>query len=265
MSLKHGSEDSIELPFVRNNDTFSAVITQLSLYIHETIQTPATFEDLRTAPRSKPLIKLAAHLTDNVRHKQIIPALLALRSYFAGQTNDEPGVNLARAYACEYVAWRYVLQLSEWEIIDCLLEDLDLDLSDSPGSQTPEPTEQSLLLSQERQPDHLEAVPRHRNREQQNERRRQQRPLSVRIVSVSDVLQSTLSVEDNDNPAKNEAFAMYFNGLNALEIAAVSDSKKFLSQRVIQKVIERIWKGDIVFWETMDVDSIKEAKVYSKR
>jgi hypothetical protein len=266
MLFKRDSEDLVDMPFIRNNDSFSSVIAQLSPYIEEVIQASVTFEDLRSPLRSRPLTKLAAHLTDSVRHKLIVPALLALRSYFAGQTDDEPGINLGRAYACEYVAWRYVLQLSEWEIIDCLLEDLDLDLSGSPGDQTPEPShiEQSLLLSPEQHQDHLEAIPRQHTREQHIERRRQ-RSLSLRISSVSDVLQHTLNDESNVNPVKNEAFAMYFNGLNALEIAAVSNAKKFLSQRIIQRVIERMWTGEIVFWETMGVDSIKEAKVYNKR
>lgn len=36
--------------------------------------------------------------------------------------------------------------------------------------------------------------------------------------------------------------------LNALEIAAVSNAKKFLSQKPVQGIIEAIWHGDIIFW-----------------
>lgn len=254
----------IKLPSIKNNDSFASVIAQICPYLQEVIGAPASFETLRTPLRSKPLNKLAAHLTDSVHHKQIVPALLALRSYFAGQTDDEPGINLTRAYACEYVAWRYVLQLSEWELIDCLLEDLDLAATEGFNTQTPDLVEHSHLLQTDQQAGRIEAVSRQKNRQRPLEWRRQ-RPLSMRITDVSDVLQNSLSEDDNINPAKHEAFAMYFNGLNPLEVAAVSDAKKFLSQRIIQQLVEKIWKGDIVFWETMDIDSIKEAKVYNKR
>ena len=63
----------------------------------------------------------------------------------------------------------------------------------------------------------------------------------------------------------HDDFTASFDNLNALEIAAVSDAKKFLSQRVVQRIIESIWRGDIVFWETLDVGSEKEAKIYNKR
>ena len=55
-----------------------------------------------------------------------------------------------------------------------------------------------------------------------------------------------------------------FIGLNALEIAAISDAKKFLSQRVVQKVVNDIWDGKIVFWESLSVNSKKRAHVYNK-
>lgn len=58
--------------------------------------------------------------------------------------------------------------------------------------------------------------------------------------------------------------ASAFAGLNALEIAAVAEAKKFLSQKTIQNIIDGIWKGDIVFWETLGTHSEKQAKVYRK-
>ena len=72
---------------------------------------------------------------------------------------------------------------------------------------------------------------------------------------------------DGDNVGENEndGFASSFDNLHALEIAAVSGAKKFLSQRVIQKIIEKIWRGDIVFWETLSVGSEKGAKIYNKK
>ena len=55
-----------------------------------------------------------------------------------------------------------------------------------------------------------------------------------------------------------------FVGLNALEIAAVAGAKKFLSQRVVQKTVDDIWNGHIIFWESLSVHSKKKAKFYNK-
>lgn len=50
--------------------------------------------------------------------------------------------------------------------------------------------------------------------------------------------------EEEEDPTKP------FVTLNALEIAAVANAKRFLSQHVVQKIITGIWNGDIVFWES---------------
>lgn len=64
---------------------------------------------------------------------------------------------------------------------------------------------------------------------------------------------------------EKESFSASFENLNALEVAAVTEAKKFLSQKVVQHMIESIWRGDIIFWETLSVNTKKEAKVYSKK
>ena len=56
-----------------------------------------------------------------------------------------------------------------------------------------------------------------------------------------------------------------FETMNALEIAIVSGSKKFLSQKTVQKILNGIWNGDIVFWESMGVHSRKEVRIYNRR
>ena len=56
-----------------------------------------------------------------------------------------------------------------------------------------------------------------------------------------------------------------FIGLNALEIAAIANAKQFLSQRVVQKIVDNIWSGHIVFWESLSVSSKKKAQVYNQR
>lgn len=56
-----------------------------------------------------------------------------------------------------------------------------------------------------------------------------------------------------------------FAGLNALEIAAVAEAKHFMSQRVVQKIVNGIWYGEIVFWESVSVHSKKRAQLYNER
>jgi hypothetical protein len=60
------------------------------------------------------------------------------------------------------------------------------------------------------------------------------------------------------------ALAAEFAGLNALEIAAVAGAKKFLGEKSIQRVINGIWKGDIVFWDTLSTHSVKKAQFYNR-
>lgn len=72
-------------------------------------------------------------------------------------------------------------------------------------------------------------------------------------------------IDSTAEPDDNEEFTSSFQNLNALEVAAVTNAKKFLSQRVIQKIIGSIWRGDIIFWETLSVHSVKQAKIYNKR
>lgn len=56
--------------------------------------------------------------------------------------------------------------------------------------------------------------------------------------------------EDDDDDKEEEDPTKPFVTLNALEIAAVANAKRFLSQHVVQKIITGIWNGDIVFWDS---------------
>lgn len=53
-----------------------------------------------------------------------------------------------------------------------------------------------------------------------------------------------------------------FEGLNALEIAAIANAKRFLSQHIVQKIITGIWNGDIIFWDTLSINSTKKPRFY---
>lgn len=65
------------------------------------------------------------------------------------------------------------------------------------------------------------------------------------------------SDDDEDDPTSS------FIGLNALEIAAIADAKRFLSQNVVQKIITGIWNGDIVFWDSLSVHAEKKPRFYN--
>lgn len=171
--------------------------------------------------------------------------------------DDDRGLNLTRGYACEFVAWRFVTHLSGREAIDFLLfelpsaafaappaDDVEASVSDHghSGRHTQESiSERSALLIQSEYPFPLN-----------------QRLEDTLVDGREDAIDAKADDEDN-------AFASSFQNLNALEVAAVSDAKKFLSQRVIQRIIESIWRGEIIFWETLSVDSTKDAKIYNKK
>ncbi|CAK7222903.1 hypothetical protein SBRCBS47491_005022 [Sporothrix bragantina] len=68
---------------------------------------------------------------------------------------------------------------------------------------------------------------------------------------------------DSDSDDDEEDPTAPFVNLNALEIAAVADAKRFLSQNVVQKIITGIWNGDIVFWDRLEVNAIKKPRFYN--
>lgn len=72
---------------------------------------------------------------------------------------------------------------------------------------------------------------------------------SKRYQLLRSISRLTTHDDDGDGDEKEEDPTKPFVTLNALEIAAVADAKRFLSQHVVQKIITGIWDGDIVFWD----------------
>ena len=164
----------------------------------------------------------------------------ALKWHFSAiEAEDDRGISQTRGLACELVAWRFVTHLTEREAIDHLCYELssprkgssDEVLGDGVdgAAETAEPSESMPLLDEA-------------NADQ------------------------TYVDEDTGTYTSDDAtsFASTFAGLNALEVAAVAEAKKFLSQKAIQRVIDGIWKGDIVFWDTFGQHSRKQAKIYNR-
>ncbi|KAF2458897.1 hypothetical protein BDY21DRAFT_339188 [Lineolata rhizophorae] len=244
------------LPDIRDDDPFDDVVCKLSAYFVQAVRAPLSFEQLRTIPHSRSLDPLIDHLTNEVMHQALLAALLALKGHFAVlETDDDREVNEARGYACEIVAWRFVMGLREGEKIDHLLYELPPASLPPPEQEPEEPEEPDEEIGEG--PTNLEASQASTERSE--------------LLSNDQFMSSSLRFGTNHTAAtetivaENRVFATTFERLNALEIAAVSEAKKFLSQRVIQKVINDIWKGEIVFWETLNVSSMKQAKKYNRR
>jgi hypothetical protein len=116
--------------------------------------------------------------------------------------------------------------LSERDAIDYLCTDLvQRNSTNDDGSQLSSSGEETPLLNEELQPDNLQTD------------------------DVSDAQAGAVSPKD-------------YQQLNALEIAAVCEAKKFMSQRAVQRIIDGLWKGDIMLWQTMSPHAVKRATLH---
>lgn len=92
------------------------------------------------------------------------------------------------------------------------------------------------------------------------------RPVSRRLDLLQSISRiSDLFGSDSENEDEEEDPTSSFTGLNGLEIAAVADCKKFLSQAIVQKIITAIWTGDITFWESLSEHTKKKPQFYNSR
>jgi hypothetical protein len=73
----------------------------------------------------------------------------------------------------------------------------------------------------------------------------------------------SMTYDDSAEEEEEEDPTKPFVNLNALEIAAVADAKRFLSQAVVQKIITGIWNGDIIFWDRLSVHTEKKPRFYN--
>ena len=149
--------------------------------------------------------------------------------------HDDHGINETRGYACEIVAWRFLTHLSGAELIDYLLHELP------PICLDPEGYDEAEIRVDNGDAAERAAL------------------LSGRNFSAA----SSQGGTKTSSIAEREPLSS-FVGLNALEIAAVAGAKKFLSQQIVQKTVDDIWNGHIIFWESLSVHSKKKAKLYNK-
>lgn len=171
----------------------------------------------------------------------------ALKGHFSAlEIDDDRGISATRGLACELVAWRFLAHLNDREAIDYLLCELPL-VSRHNGGMRRESTDTSRQSTTSMPDGATDRTPLLDGSREESIRNTGEVPM---IKSTSD-----------DEPG----FASNLEGLNALEIAAVTNAKKFLGQKAIQRVINGIWKGDIVFWETLGTHSEKKAIVYNEQ
>jgi hypothetical protein len=171
-----------------------------------------------------------------------------LKWHYSNLEPDDRGINETRAHVCELVAWRFLAHLSEGELIDYLLHELP----------APEEIEHDAM-SDISQSEHV---------------RNDQRvgfDESSGLLSAHSPYHARHDSEYfysfgiNGSGNKEEDPTLPFVHLNALEIAAVADAKKFLSQRVVQKIVTGIWCGDIIFWDSLNSETKKKAQKYNER
>jgi hypothetical protein len=258
-----------DVPILDSEEPFSDVVFKLSSYVSKAVDTAFTYEQLRTTIVGQSLRPLISSLSDDCHHPAIVAALLAARYLFINAEGDvDTSLNESRALACELVAWQFLTFLSEKELIDFLLYELPEDpesttrsslaasrVTTNVDSARPDlgtSTESSPLL--QNQGDHhgslfgppRQAYPRHDDR--------------FTNGTTSDTFGG-----DGDDASRKADLDESMAGMNALEIAAIGNAKKFLSQPPVQKIVEDIWNGDVIFWENLSVHAVKKPRVYNKR
>lgn len=154
------------------------------------------------------------------------------------ENSDEPGVNEARGYACEFVTWQFITSLKDSDVMEFLL--VELPPVASPTSQDEEDRQSS-------QGNGLNLAP------------------SSERTPLLPTTNGDYFAHDSATISRFSSLTSQCENLSALEIAAVSGAKKFLGQRPVQKIINGLFKGDIVFWETLSVDSVKRPRKYNRK
>ncbi|KAH0270407.1 hypothetical protein KCU91_g8078, partial [Aureobasidium melanogenum] len=239
-----------QLPRIGKNDSLKTLIQKLARYLTELVEKPITFEEFRTT-QNHLLTPLCRHLLHDVHHPALVAALLVLKGHFVTlEADEEQGIHAARGFACEAVATRFIIGLADREIIDSLLYELQIpDISETDNQIVDENQPELLSPATEQSP----LLPRSSLRSRGSYRSR------LTIPEAYD------GAAEESTAASDAELAEQFDGLNALEIAAVSGAKKFLCQKQVQRIINAIWTGDIMFWNRLSADAQKKAQIYQRK
>ncbi|KAJ2900593.1 uncharacterized protein MKZ38_002389 [Zalerion maritima] len=259
-------------PEIGDNDTFREVIKKLSIFLTDVITLPSTFEQLRTTAAGDCLRFLVDYLSANCKNPSIVNSLLALKWHY-NTAPDPRGLNETRANACEIVAWRFLTRLSEREAVDfCLYEIPDPEetrVSQNNDIENSGPSERDPLLIQAQNAignaiSDVAGPPSSPSRTGRHRSSTVSRTGSTRRVALLDsITQLTATIVEGSSDDEEHDPTSPFIQLNALEIAAIADAKRFLSQHVVQKIITGIWNGEIIFWDQLSVHATKKPRYYN--
>ncbi|GCB22858.1 hypothetical protein AAWM_05743 [Aspergillus awamori] len=259
-SIAPAEQPPFEVPIIDDNEPLVDVLRNSYLVVAIN-DVACTFEELRFSPHGQSLRLLLYSLAENSHNPCIIAALMILKWQFTNDAETDWGLNESRGYACEYVAWQFLCHVNQREIIEFLLEELKTPMQGSTDiSQAERGTSGFATMTGEAFSQEDERTP-------------------LLLSSSSSLYRffggkrragSSLDInEPGTNMSASDAYELEklsrFFGLNALEIATIAQAKRFLSQKVVQKVIDNIWKGEIVFWDSLSVHSKKKPQFFNKR
>ncbi|PGH01924.1 hypothetical protein GX51_04978 [Blastomyces parvus] len=265
LSITPPSDDEFTMPIISENEPVGSIIRKLSKYIIQAIpDTPYSFDQMRATTAGYPLKGLATSLSDNVHNPALISALMILKWQFCNQEDDYWGLNESRGYACEFVAWQFLTYLSPRDTIEYLLDELSETCIQPTCEDDPEGSaERSFSKSQigssqndyERRPLLLHASPLSRLLGYG----------TTRNIKDSQRNEDITGTNSSEEEFESDDVCDLFCGLNALEIAAIANAKKLLSQTIVQKVVNGVWTGAIVLWDSLSVHSKKKPQLFHKR
>ncbi|KAE8348476.1 hypothetical protein BDV28DRAFT_143378, partial [Aspergillus coremiiformis] len=262
-SIEPFDNDQPDIPIIDDHEPLADVVRKLYNYLTLTISDVSyTFEQFGSTSHGHSLRLLIHSLVESSHNTNIIPALMILKWQFDNAADYDWGVSESRGYACEYVAWQFVCHLKQRETIEYLLEELTW------------PTQKTINIGQaERGASGYASAAGDQRTSEEDERAPLLLGSSSSLYRFFGGTRRVGSSLEENNPGSYsssleayelEKFSLFF-GLNALEIATIAHAKKFLSQKVVQRVIDHIWKGEIVFWDTLSVHSTKKPHFFNKR
>jgi len=246
-----------EVPIIDSTENITDVVAKISTYINKAVDAAYTYEQLRTTFAGQKLRPLISTLSEDCHHPALVAALLAARYVYGLTDGEDIDLNESRGLACELVAWQFLTFLSEKELIDYLLYELP-EISGTEDAQTPTPRSNGAPTPRNNDADETSPLLESRsNHEYEHFRPPKRATFDSRPDSQVNFPDGTSETADG--------LSASLAGMNALEIAAIAEAKKFLSQKPVQKIVEGIWNGDIIFWESLSVHAVKKARTYNKR
>ncbi|KAL4918367.1 hypothetical protein BDW62DRAFT_210620 [Aspergillus aurantiobrunneus] len=258
--LLSADNEHLDIPVIDDDEPLADVVRKLNDFLTlSKSEVWYTFEEIKSAPDPR-LRLLVNSLVENSRNPCIIPAFMVLKWKFDQAAEHDGGQNETRGYVCEYVAWQFLCHLNKRELIEYLLEELKAPDQHANNIERAEAGMSSRSGSTWSNPRGDESAPLLPGNTAQFHAFESSRPHGGSLESSH---QESDSYPD-DFVNGNDELSLFF-GLNTLEIATIAHAKKFLSQKVVQEVVNDIWNGEIVFWDSLSVHSTKKPQLFNKR